>query len=76
KERLINRGTETPEAIETRTKTAFAEMRAMPECDYLVINDDLKEAVAQMEAIVAAEKCSVAHNETVINTFLGGIEEC
>ncbi len=76
KERLVKRGTETPEAIETRTKTAFAEMRAMPECDYLVINDDLNEAIAQMEAIVAAEMCSVAHNETVINTFLGGIEEC
>ena len=76
KERLTKRGTETPEAIETRTKTAFTEMRALPECDYLVINDDLNEAIAQMEAIVTAEKCSVKHNETVINTFLGGIEEC
>ena len=76
KQRLIGRGTETPEQIERRTQTAYTEMRAMPECDYLVINDSVEEAVQQMEAIIAAEQCSVRHNAEVIETFLGGIEQC
>ena len=48
----------------------------MPECDYLVINDSVEQAVQQMEAIIAAEQCSVRHNAEVIETFLGGIEQC
>lgn len=76
KERLIGRGTETPEQIARRTETAYIEMRAMPECDYLVINDSVEQAVQQMEAIIAAEQCSVRHNAEVIETFLGGIEQC
>ena len=76
KERLANRGTETPEEIERRTETAYEEMRDMPACDYVVVNDDLETAVLQMEAIIDAECCSVAHNTDTIHEFLGGIQLC
>lgn len=76
KARLIGRGTETPEQIEKRTRTAFTEMRDMSACDYIIVNDDLETAVNQLEAIVRAEQCSVAHNHEIINEFLGGMEQC
>lgn len=76
KERLVGRGTETAEQIERRTATAFTEMRDMPACDYIVVNDDLETAVRQMESIVIAEQCSTSHNTDRINEFLGGIETC
>lgn len=74
KERLVGRGTETAEQIERRTRTAFTEMADMPACDYIVVNDNLKTAVQQMEAIITAEQCSVVHNSDIINEFLGGIQ--
>ncbi len=76
KERLIRRGTENEAEIKKRTETAFTEMRDMPACDYIVVNDRIEDAVLQMEAIIAAEKCSTAHNTELINDFLGGMEQC
>ena len=72
--RLEGRGTETPEQIERRTQEAYAELKDMPNCDYVIVNDDLETAVRELEAIVAAQRCSVPHNTEVINNLLGGIE--
>ena len=41
KNRLIGRGTETPEVIRDRLKRAYEESLSMDRYDYLVINDDL-----------------------------------
>lgn len=76
KARLVGRGTETAQEIERRTQEAFAEMRDMPNCDYVIVNDDLETAVRQLEAIIEAERCSVRHNAEIINEYLGGIESC
>lgn len=76
KDRLTKRGTETAEEIARRTATAYTEMRDMPACDYIVVNDDLETAVLQVEAIIEAERCRVAHNADTINEFLGGIQSC
>lgn len=56
KNRLIGRGTETPEAIEKRFATASEELTYLEKYDYIVLNDDLETAVARMEHIVDAEK--------------------
>ena len=73
-QRLTGRGTETPEQVERRTLEAYTELKDMPSCDYVIVNDDLETAVRQLEAIVVAEQCSALHNAEVINTFLGGME--
>jgi guanylate kinase len=59
--RLNQRGTESQEQLETRTKAAYEEMKRLPDYDYLVINPDQKieDAVELVEAIVAAEKARV-----------------
>jgi guanylate kinase len=66
--RLKQRRTETPEEYELRLKTARAEMEKLPLFDYLVINrhGELDRAVADIEAIIMAEKCRVTPRDIVL----------
>jgi guanylate kinase len=66
--RLKQRSTETPEELELRLKTARQEMEMLPMFDYLVMNrhNELNRAVADIEAIIAAEKCRVTPREIVL----------
>lgn len=53
RERLINRNTDTPEAIEKRVAKAASEMEfAAGKFDYTLINDDLQTALAEAENAV------------------------
>lgn len=51
-ERLTGRGTEPEEVIQRRLETARAELAAKDEFDYVVINDDVNEAVSAISAIL------------------------
>lgn len=53
RDRLIRRGTDTPEAIETRVAKAAEEMEYAPQFDRILINDDLSTCLAEAEQIVA-----------------------
>lgn len=53
RERLVKRGTDTPEAIEERVAKAAAEMTYAPEFDFILVNDDLQTAFAEIERAVA-----------------------
>ena len=53
--RLFARGTEDRAAIARRMRAALREVEAVPEYDYVVINDDLERAVSQVSAIIDAE---------------------
>lgn len=70
--RLVGRGTETAEAIERRTRTAYDEIARIPDYDYVVVNDDLDTAVEEMEAILRAEHSRTSRNHSTIDTLLGG----
>lgn len=53
RERLVKRGTDTPEAIEKRVSKAASEMEfAAGKFDYTLVNDDLQTALAEAERIV------------------------
>ena len=56
-EQLLNRKTETPEALRERIETARQELSRINEFDYVVVNEHghLEKAVAAIEAIVQAE---------------------
>lgn len=54
--RLRGRGTETEEQIAARMQKARTEVAQMGGYDYIVINDELSDAVADVEAIVRAER--------------------
>lgn len=57
--RLRARKTEQGRDFEIRVQRSQEEMQALPIFDYVVVNDDLDRAVAQIQAIITAEKCRV-----------------
>jgi guanylate kinase len=58
--RLSQRNTDRPEVVETRLRNAPGEIAQWVHYDYLVINDDLEQAVSRLVAIVDAERARVA----------------
>jgi guanylate kinase len=56
RKRLSGRGTEDKEEIDRRLKAAVDEMAAYSLYDYLVVNSDLNESLARLEAIITAER--------------------
>lgn len=57
--RLVSRGTDSPEKIAQRLQRARIEMESAGEYDYLVINEQVEEAAAELDAIMRAEHCRV-----------------
>ena len=52
RERLVKRGTDTPEAIEKRVAKAEKEMLYSGNFDKILINDDLQTALNEVELII------------------------
>jgi guanylate kinase len=52
--RLVGRGTDTPEEVEARLRTAEAEMGARDEFAHVVVNDRLEQAVDELTRVVSA----------------------
>lgn len=61
--RLVGRGTESMEVIESRLNRANEEAVVMPDYDYLLVNDDLEQCVEDMHEIIQAERCKMKRNE-------------
>ncbi len=57
--RITGRGTDNPEVIAKRLECSVQEMTLIGKYDYVVVNDDLREAVEKVKAIRLAEKCRV-----------------
>ena len=55
--RLRGRGTDPEEKIRVRLDTARDEFKGARDYDYIVINDDAKEAARELDAIITAENC-------------------
>jgi guanylate kinase len=72
KERLTNRGTESEDKILERFKTAYKEINEFAKYNYVVVNDEVENAVSKVEAIIKAEKCRVDRIEEV---FMNSPEE-
>ncbi|GGE77057.1 guanylate kinase [Streptosporangium jomthongense] len=59
RDRLVGRGTDTPEVVNRRLSEARDECRHAGEFDYLVVNDDFKEARADLLAIVRSQRLQI-----------------
>ncbi|WP_187117190.1 guanylate kinase [Clostridium mediterraneense] len=69
KQRIINRGSETPESLMTRFKSAYKEINYVSKYNYAVVNDTVDKAVEKIEAILLAEKCRVDRlKETILDS--------
>lgn len=64
KDRIVNRGTETEDKVKNRLLAAKEEIEMMDAYDYVVVNDQIDNAVSKVKSIVASEHCKrerVAH---------------
>ncbi|WP_322002246.1 guanylate kinase [Marinobacter alexandrii] len=59
RERLTGRGTDAPEVVERRLSEAREECRHALEFDFLVVNDDFDEALADLLAIVRSQRVRI-----------------
>ncbi len=70
KSRLSGRGTETEEVVNKRLNEALGEMSRAKEYDYIVVNDDLSEAVDDLVSIIKAERNKTNKNLNLVNEVL------
>ncbi|HHV46179.1 MAG TPA: guanylate kinase [Tissierellia bacterium] len=70
KNRIVKRGTESQEDIDLRLKNALNELKFVDKYDYIVINDEVDEAVSKIEAIIKAEKLRVARLKDILDNII------
>ncbi len=78
KRRIKMRGDENDEQIVNRFRHAYQEINQVNNYNYVVVNDDLQEAVSKVEAILVSEKLrvdrieeiAVENEEEIIHEFL------
>ena len=63
--RLKNRKTDSKDKIIERFHTAYKEINEVTKYNYVVVNDELEEAIDKVESIIKAEKCRVDRIEEV-----------
>ncbi|MCA1650773.1 MAG: guanylate kinase [Acidobacteria bacterium] len=72
--RLRGRSQDTEAAMQHRLRTARAEVAAVTEYDYVVVNDELEACVDRLRAIVLAERARLRSvrviTEYIVDTFL------
>ena len=69
KQRIIKRGSETPESLMTRFKSAYQEINYVSKYNYAVVNDNVEDAVHKIEGILTAELCRVDRlKETILDS--------
>jgi guanylate kinase len=71
-ERLIKRGTDTPEMIKKRMEKADREFMLAHKYDYIVVNDDVNNAADRIMAIIRAEH---AKTERTIHGYMKMVKE-
>ena len=69
KQRIIGRGTESPESLSKRLSAAPVEIEIGRQYDYAVVNDSIENAVEKIKAIIVAEHCRVARSAELFDTF-------
>ena len=76
KQRIIKRGSETPESLMRRFKSAYQEINYISKYNYAVVNDVVDVAVSKIEGIITAEKCRVDRiKDTILDSKEGLIHE-
>ena len=61
--RLCQRGKDSQESIEERLAACTQEMEQMIYYDYVVVNDQVENAVTKVNAIITAERCRIKNLE-------------
>jgi len=75
KTRLEERGQESPDSIKKRLEVARKDIRFYPDFDYIIINDELKKAVNELEAIILSTRCRLNIKKKEIVPILRSFSE-
>lgn len=70
RERLIARGTDSPEELEVRLRNAPEELRQYSAFDYVIINDQVARAAGQLASIIHAERARCARQESLVREVI------
>jgi len=70
RERLIARGTDSPQELEVRLRNAPQELSQYTAFDYVILNDRLDRAAAQLASIIDAERARCVRQETLVNAVI------
>lgn len=65
--RLTERGTDSPDKVQKRLLRAKVEFQTAHTYDYFVINDNVENAVRELDAIMTAEHCKPRERMEIIN---------
>lgn len=76
RKRLIARGTDGPAELEVRLRNAPEELKAYKLFDYVIINDDLDRAAAQLAAIIWAERARRTRQEARVEEVVRSFSDC
>ena len=72
KKRLEQRAADSPESIKVRFAKAREEIEHYPFFDYIVVNDDLQQAIADLVGIVRAERSKRGHTAPLAENLVRG----
>ncbi|MBC2575637.1 guanylate kinase [Peptostreptococcus canis] len=77
KNRIVGRGTETPEQIEKRFNSAYDEIKKLGDYDYFIFNNVVEKSVEEIHGIVYSEKNKVIrYKNEILDMFERELEKC
>lgn len=68
--RISKRGTETEISLSKRMDIALKEIKESEQYDYVIINDDIDDALINLDSILQAEKLKINRNKDFMNSIL------
>ncbi len=74
KRRLSGRGTESEEVIEKRMHESLSEIKRATEFDYIVVNDNIDEAVDDIIEIIQSSRLMLKRQKNLIDGVLNNVE--
>lgn len=70
KQRLIARGTDSPQELQVRLRRAPEELREYSNFDYVIINDEVDKAARQLASIIYAERARCMRQEGLVREVI------
>lgn len=64
--RLVSRDTESDDVIKKRMDIALEEIKMAVQYDYIVVNDNIDEAITKIRNIISSKKCSTRNMQNFI----------
>lgn len=74
RDRLVNRATEKKEDLQKRLQNSFGEVSRFGEFEYVVINNEVKRATADLRMIILAERLKRVRQTETIKVILDSFE--